>query len=50
MPVKRVGLLSGFQHTAARRRLPECGYTGRAVADVSTHSRAEAAAAINPLC
>ena len=33
-----------FQHTAARRRLPECGYTGGAVADVSTHSRAEAAA------
>ena len=38
-----------FQHTAARRRLQRYGVMGRQRAQVSTHSRAEAAAQINPV-
>ena len=36
--------LEEFQHTAARRRLPDDGLPYIILANVSTHSRAEAAA------
>ncbi|ERH27036.1 hypothetical protein HMPREF9065_01463 [Aggregatibacter sp. oral taxon 458 str. W10330] len=41
---------TGFQHTAAWRRLPRYRKLGKASGEVSTHSRAKAAAFVTIFC
>ena len=42
----RIAAMARFQHTAARRRLPDTAAEFDAILSVSTHSRAEAAACL----